>query len=765
IKCNNMEKKEIKDREKPSTQLRKTRWHNTITSAMTSFRQGTNETTGVTVFSQYGCNPELRVFLKEREFSSATEMAEAADRYRSAHLYRGKSEKFSQHKTFFQSKDKSNSSEVVCHGCGKTGHIKPNCPDNPRNFRGMKIPSQSCPDDPNPATVDVATLRSCTSPDPCDLLEEPDLCDLPKLPSPHDLTEVPDKPSSLTPTQNSKVCSESYQHPIDMSMVVQTRASNNKTDVGLKLKCPTDVDIEISKASLIKAQKSCITLKSIREKVESGKEERVKSRSVKYEIFKDLIYRVCIKSKNIHEIGTKQLVVPEMFRNKVLSLAHDSLTGGHFSHRKTSYKVYQKFFWPGVGAEIKRYCKSCHICQKVSAKGSVSRVPMKSIPVVAEPFSRVAIDIVGPISPCSDRGHKYILTLIDYATRFPEAVPLKKIDSITIAESLVEIFARVGIPKEMLSDRGTQFRSDLMAEVNRLLSIKALYTTPYHPSCNGAVERLNGILKSMLKKLCTDKPKDWDRSRLKESAKLAASNAEISSTYYKKYYDVKTKNRKLNVNDEVLVLLPSDTNKLIMQWRGPYPVTECKENGVDYLVNIRNKPKLFHINMLKQYHRRNDNMEKKTIVQLCVTEEICDKESVTMYFETTSCEDMNLGEDLNESQIMDVKNLIEEFSDVFSDEPGYTSSIEHVIKLETTTPISKKPYPIPHHLVDTFNKEIDKMLEMGIIEPSNSPYCSPVVLVKKADGTLRICLDFRGLNDVTIFDCEPMPTSDGALGL
>lgn len=60
---------------------------------------------------------------------------------------------------------------------------------------------------------------------------------------------------------------------------------------------------------------------------------------------------------------------------------------------------------------------------------------MKSIPVVAEPFSRMAIEVVGPSSPCSERGHRYILILIDYATRFPEAVPLRKINSVTIVFS------------------------------------------------------------------------------------------------------------------------------------------------------------------------------------------------------------------------------------------------------------------------------------------------------------------------------------------
>ena len=81
------------------------------------------------------------------------------------------------------------------------------------------------------------------------------------------------------------------------------------------------------------------------------------------------------------------------------------------------------------------------------------------------------------------------MTIIDYATRYPEAIALKNIDTITIAESLVEVFSRVGVPREIFTDQGSQFRSDFMSEINRLLSIRALFTTPYHASCNRAVER------------------------------------------------------------------------------------------------------------------------------------------------------------------------------------------------------------------------------------------------------------------------------------
>ena len=101
--------------------------------------------------------------------------------------------------------------------------------------------------------------------------------------------------------------------------------------------------------------------------------------------------------------------------------------------------------------------------------------------------------------------------LIDYSTRYPEAVPLKKITTEAVTETLLDIYSRVGIPEEVLTDQGTQFMSECMQEVSRPLSIKGLTSTPYHPICNGLVERWNGTLKSMLKRLCQDQAKQWHR--------------------------------------------------------------------------------------------------------------------------------------------------------------------------------------------------------------------------------------------------------------
>ena len=93
------------------------------------------------------------------------------------------------------------------------------------------------------------------------------------------------------------------------------------------------------------------------------------------------------------------------------------------------------------------------------------KVPLEKMSLIDKPFKRVAIDVVKPISPPSEDGQRYILTLVDFSTSYPEAVPLKKIDTETVAEALVDIFSRLGVPEKILSDLGTQFVSDCMREV------------------------------------------------------------------------------------------------------------------------------------------------------------------------------------------------------------------------------------------------------------------------------------------------------------
>ena len=268
------------------------------------------------------------------------------------------------------------------------------------------------------------------------------------------------------------------------------------------------------------------------------------------------------------------------------------------------------------------------------------------------------MDIVGPL-PRSSSGKRFILVICDYATRYPEAVALRNIDANTIAEELMSFFSRVGVPEEILTDQGTNFTSQLLTEVYSLLQIKPIKTTPYHPQTAGLEERFNGTLKAMLKKTAAEEGRDWDRllpyllfayrevpqastgfspfeliygrnvrgpldilkesweakpkspesvvsyvlmvrERLAKLRDIVRENLEDAQATQKQWYDRNARCREFQTGDQVLLLLPTSSNKLLAEWRGPYTVIR-RVGDVNYEVKLtdgRRRNRIFHVNML-----------------------------------------------------------------------------------------------------------------------------------------------------------------------
>ena len=211
-----------------------------------------------------------------------------------------------------------------------------------------------------------------------------------------------------------------------------------------------------------------------------------------------MLYRQFTKGNKV----TLQLVIPEGFREKVLILAHETLLTEHLGIKKKKKKkkkkvdrVVSEFFWPGVCGDVARFCKSCDICQRTVRKGRVTKVPLGKLPLIDTPFKRVSVQLVGPIEPRSDKKSRYILTMIDYATRYPEAVALPSIETECMAEALIEMFSRIGIPSEMLIEHESRITIEVMNEVSRLLSLQQLTTIPYRPYSKGPVEKIPRYVK------------------------------------------------------------------------------------------------------------------------------------------------------------------------------------------------------------------------------------------------------------------------------
>ena len=284
--------------------------------------------------------------------------------------------------------------------------------------------------------------------------------------------------------------------------------------------------------------------------------------------------------------------------------------------------------------DVRKFCATCPQCQLVARKFKSQRAPLNPVKPETEPFRKIAIDIVGEL-PRTTTGYKYILTIVDYATRYPEAIPLRNTSSKTIADALVQYFCRVRIPEELVSDQGSNFISNLMAQLYDQLGITKIQTSVYHPEANGLVERFNGTLKRMLKKFVREQVKNWDkflpyllfayrevpcestgyspfellygrsvrgplaiiketwlekhpsmeslvshvleiRRRLAMMQKAVQEHMAKTQRTQKRLYDVRSSKRRLEVGDKALILLPTPGSKLEVCWQGPFKLDLTK---------------------------------------------------------------------------------------------------------------------------------------------------------------------------------------------
>ena len=554
----------------------------------------------------------------------------------------------------------------------------------------------------------------------------------------------------------------------------------------------------ISTSELIDLQKNDPTLNGCFKKVDN-----ISNSTPRFITKKGLLVRVANSSDTLRDV-LQQIVLPKNLRKKVTTLAHDTVLSGHLGTGKTIKRVMAHFYWPGITGDIARYCRSCEICQRNSS-GRPAKVPLVNLPLIDTPFARIAMDLIGPL-PKSKKGNRFALVVIDMATKYPDAVALKNIDSHNIAQALIDIFSRIGLPKEVLHDQGTQFMSSVMKRFNEILQIKGISTTPYHPQCNGTCENFNKSLKQMIRKICDDEPEQWDkylqpllfayrevpqcstgfspfelvfghnvrgplflikekllensdepdqipvteyvidmRNRIKEFLKISNENESASKSKQKTYYDRNTRKRNFNLGDKVLLLLPTSSNKLMAEWKGPFEVVR-RVNKVDYVVRVGEKERMYHVNMLRPFHERVQN----EIFSSNLAENIEDE---TCFYD--------INEKLSEDEKERLSEILERESKVFDDTPGKVSGLNYEIRMDPKIkPISSLPYKVPYPLKDKVKSMINTWLEQGIIQKSNSEWSSPIVVVKNKDDSIRITVDFRKINPHVNVDNFPMPDKD-----
>ena len=168
----------------------------------------------------------------------------------------------------------------------------------------------------------------------------------------------------------------------------------------------------------------------------------------------------------------------------------------------------RSYWWQGMRSDVRIHCRSCLTCATRRGVGRATHPPLQPIPV-GGPFHCVGVDILK--LPLTYDGNQYVLVFIDYLTKWVEAYPIQDQKAETVARVLVEeVICRHGAPERLLSDRGSNFLSELIAEVCRLLQIKKINTSGYHPQTDGLVERFHQTLISMLSRYVEKHARDWD---------------------------------------------------------------------------------------------------------------------------------------------------------------------------------------------------------------------------------------------------------------
>ncbi|GBN85459.1 Transposon Ty3-I Gag-Pol polyprotein [Araneus ventricosus] len=351
-----------------------------------------------------------------------------------------------------------------------------------------------------------------------------------------------------------------------------------------------------------------------------------------------------------------QLILPKSRIQEVLRETHDSASGVHFGVMKTLSKTRERFYWDRLRADVEKWCRECHACG--ARKGPKTRTKGR----LGAPFERMALDILGPLT-VTTKGNRYVLVLMDYFTKWPEAIPIPDQEASTVAEELVRAWiSRYGVPMILHSVQGTNFNSALFTELCKLLGILKTRTTALHPESDGMVERFNRTILNHLSLFVSKNQTDWDthlplfllayrsadheatgctpadilfgrtlrlpcdilfgrpsdmpsspneylnnlEARLESVHAFARERIKLASERMKTRYDSGATGHHFKEGDKVWMYNPKRRRglspKLQQNWEGPYTIVK-KLNDVIYTVqrSPNAKPKVIHINRLTPY--------------------------------------------------------------------------------------------------------------------------------------------------------------------
>ena len=203
------------------------------------------------------------------------------------------------------------------------------------------------------------------------------------------------------------------------------------------------------------------------------------------------------------------LVIPETCIDKIITLYHTSLFAGHQGVVKTYLTMKDKFFIPNLTYYLRSFIKGCHICQQSRSDKLPTRQLQPQIYLNYRPMSKLSMDL--EVMPRSQKGHKFILCIIDEMTNYLITVPIYQSRSEEVGEALIEhVISKFCAPDCIIMDQDSAFMSSLMNYLFRKLNIKVMTVALYN---HQSLQAEHGIktLSQILMKHLTGQGQMWHK--------------------------------------------------------------------------------------------------------------------------------------------------------------------------------------------------------------------------------------------------------------
>ncbi|XP_015778003.1 PREDICTED: uncharacterized protein K02A2.6-like [Acropora digitifera] len=184
-----------------------------------------------------------------------------------------------------------------------------------------------------------------------------------------------------------------------------------------------------------------------------------------------------------------RVVIPNKLQDRVLKELHD----GHMGVVKMKALARSYVWWPNINAQLEELAKACSGCQQ--NQNMPTKVPLHPWEWATTPWQRIHIDYAGPFQ------NSMFLVVVDAHSKWPEVIPVSSTTSSSTIEVLRDLFARFGIPEQIVSDNGTQFVSEEFQAFVKSNGIRHITSAPYHPATNGLAERAVQTFKQALRSM------------------------------------------------------------------------------------------------------------------------------------------------------------------------------------------------------------------------------------------------------------------------